>query len=291
MLQGFRPAAKRETLPLTRMARSAVKGNNGVNIDGYRDYRGVPVIGAWRWLPEYEFGITHEIAVAEAYAPLHALEWVFIVLLVLLAGAMIATAVSYFRRRQTQSALAELNDRLRQEQYFLHTLMDNLPHSIYFKDTASRFLRISQALAQRFGLNDPSEAVGKTDFSFFTHEHAQQAYDDEQALIKSGEAVLGKVERETWPDGRQNWVITVKLPLRDPQGTIVGTFGVSRDITEQIKTEDALRKAKEQAELASRAKSDFLANMSHEIRTPMNAILGMTELVLGTELPPTSAST
>jgi two-component system sensor histidine kinase/response regulator len=287
LLEGFRSHAPRESLPLTRMAASAVAGKNGVDIDGFRDYRGVPVVGAWRWLPEYGFGITHEIAVAEAYAPLHALERVFLLLLTLLAGAMIASAVFHIRCRHTESALAGLNDRLQQEQYFLHTLLDNLPHSIYFKDSSSRFLRISKALSQRFGLKDPAEAVGKTDFSFFTNEHAQQAFDDEQALMKSGKAVLGKVERETWPDGRQNWVITVKLPLRDAQGEIIGTFGVSRDITEQIQTEDALRKAKEQAELASRAKSDFLANMSHEIRTPMNAILGMTELVLGTDLPPT----
>lgn len=287
LLEGFQSDAPRETLPLTRMAASAVSGENGVDIEGFRDYRGVPVVGAWRWLPEYGFGITHEIDVAEAYAPLHALDRVFVILLLLLGVAMGAGAVFHLRRRQSETALAALNERLKHEQYLLHTLMDNLPHSIYFKDASSRFLRISKALAERFGLKDPGEAVGKTDFSFFTNEHAQQAYDDEQTLIESGEAVLGKIERETWPDGRENWVITVKLPLRDPQGDIIGTFGISRDISEQIQTEDALRKAKEQAEQASRAKSDFLANMSHEIRTPMNAILGMTELVLSSELAPT----
>ena len=65
--------------------------------------------------------------------------------------------------------------------------MDNLPDHIYFKDRESRFIRINKALAEFLGLNDPAQAVGKTDFDFFTGEHAQQAYDDEQNIIRTGQ--------------------------------------------------------------------------------------------------------
>ena len=105
---------------------------------------------------------------------------------------------------------------------------------------------------------------------------------DEQEIFRTGQPVLDKEEKETWPDGRVTWVATTKMPLYDEAGQIVGTFGISRDITERKQAAEALRAAKEAAEAANRAKSAFLANMSHEIRTPMNAIIGMTELVLDT---------
>ena len=549
LTQGFRPALPRKSWPLTQMASSATQGENKVDVAGYRDYRGMLVVGAWRWLPTYEFGVTREIDVAEAYATFYTIRQVFLGWLGLFASALVASITLHQRRQRAEqlreraqeslvsitnrfqavldsatqvaviatdmsgritvfntgaermlqyraaemvgcqtpavfhleSEVREHGDRLSQEfgrsikgfdvfveyakqgkyeerewtyvrkdgshltvnlvvtalrdssgemagflgiskdvteskrtevalrykRFLLQTLMENLPDSIYFKDSTSHFLRISKALANRFGLSDPQSAVGKTDFEYFTREHAERAQADEKELMSSMEPLIDKEERETWPDGRRTWVATSKFPLRDETGRIVGTFGISRDITERklaeerfrlvveaslnallmvdesgkivllnsqaeklfgytriellgqsiellvpstirgshpqlrasyfkkpevramgsgrdlqgirkdgssvpieiglspLETEDgvfalasviditarkgledSLRAAKDAAEANSRAKSDFLANMSHEIRTPMNAIIGMTELVLGTDLPP-----
>ena len=136
-------------------------------------------------------------------------------------------------RKQAEEVAAE-------ESNLLNTLSNSLPDAIYFKDMESRFIRVNQAQARQFGLSDPAQAIGKTDFDFFTEEHAQPAYEDEQVIIRSGQPLVAKEEKETWPNGRTEWVSTTKMPLRDQAGRIVGTFGISRKVTERKQAEDAL---------------------------------------------------
>jgi hypothetical protein len=179
-------------------------------------------------------------------------------------------------RKETKEALAY-------EKHLLHTLMDNVPDAIYFKDLQSRFIRVSKQMAELFGVDAPAKLLGKTDFDFFTEEHARPAFEDEQKVIQTGLPIF-REEKETWLTGRETWASTVKLPMRDERGQISGTFGISRDITERVRSEKDLQRAKEAAESASRTKSEFLANMSHEVRTPLNGVIGMIDLLLDTEL-------
>ena len=132
-----------------------------------------------------------------------------------------------------------------QEHDLLHTLMENTPDHIYFKDTESRFIRINKSLADWFGLSHPEDAIGKTDFDFFADEHARTARADEEYIMASGTPLEAQEEKETWPDGRETYVSTTKGPLRNEDGQTVGTFGISRDITAHKHAEDALRESEE----------------------------------------------
>ncbi|MGI9241725.1 MAG: PAS domain-containing protein, partial [Verrucomicrobiales bacterium] len=176
-------------------------------------------------------------------------------------------------------SLKKGGETLESERRLLHAMMEHLPDHIYFKDADSRFIMVSRALARHFGFDSPEEAIGKNDRDFFTEEHAAAALEDEKLLMLTGEPMVGKEEEETWTDRPSTWVSTTKMPLRNERGKVIGTFGISSNITSRKHAEVAMGEAKQAAEEANRAKSDFLANMSHEIRTPMNAILGFTELL------------
>ena len=138
-------------------------------------------------------------------------------------------------------AVSQADDRL-----LIDALLNTTPDHIYFKDLNSRFICSSKTQAAKFGLKDPSEAMGKTDFDFFSAEHAQQAFKDEQWILQTGQSIVDKEEKLTWPDGRVTWASTSKMPLRDKDGRVVGTFGISRDITvRKLAEERAARYADE----------------------------------------------
>ncbi len=132
------------------------------------------------------------------------------------------------------------------EGFLLQTLMDNIPDAVYFKDRRSRFLMISRAHAKKFGLIDPTQAAGKSDADFFSQPHAQQALADEEKILRSGQPMVDIEESETWPDGSVTWASTTKMPLRNQSGRIVGTFGISRDITKRKRAEEALAERTQQ---------------------------------------------
>jgi PAS domain S-box-containing protein len=126
-------------------------------------------------------------------------------------------------RKRVEEALAH-------EQYLMNAIMNNFPDHIYFKDKESCFIRINKSMTRFLGLSDPDQALGKSDSDFFTGEHAKQAYEDEQNIIQTGQ-FLNIEEKETHHNRPDTWVSTIKLPLHDQEGNIVGTFGISRDIT------------------------------------------------------------
>ena len=213
--------------------------------------------------------------------------------LVLVIGFLLSAFLAVYvktiegRNQEIQGLLEERTEQLKQsnekfavEHFLMSTLLEHSPDLIYFKDSDSRFVRASDALARHLGYDSAADLISKSDSDVFDAEQSGEYRADEQKIMASGKPLIGKEERQTAADGRTVWISTTKAPLQASDGEIVGIFGISRDITDT-------KLAKEVAESANVAKSDFLANMSHEIRTPMNAIIGMTELALETGDPRT----
>ena len=113
----------------------------------------------------------------------------------------------------------------------LLALMDTIPDKIYFKDLQSRFVRNNPAHARSLGAPSPQFVLGKSDADFFSRAHADRALADEQTIIRTGQPIIGQVERLTLLDGKLAWASTTKMPWRDSSGKVIGTFGISRDIT------------------------------------------------------------
>ena len=126
------------------------------------------------------------------------------------------------------------------ESALLRVLMETSPDRIYFKDLQSRFVRNSAAHARSLGVASPEECIGKSDFDFFSREHAERAFADEQDIIRTGVPIIAKIERLTKLDGSKGWASSTKMPWRDAAGRIIGTVGLTRDITAAKDAEEKL---------------------------------------------------
>ena len=138
----------------------------------------------------------------------------------------------------TPRKLAE--QELLEERHLMRLLIDNVPLNIYFKDSDSRFTLVNKSMAKWNGFKNPDDVIGKTDHDLFRDDHADQALKDEQQILESGAPILGYVEKETQPGGDEAWVLTTKMPLVDRGGEIIGTFGVSSDVSELVRTQQSL---------------------------------------------------
>lgn len=138
---------------------------------------------------------------------------------------------------RTVAELATMKSSLEKEKYLLDALMDNIPDAIYFKDGSSKFIRVSKYLASHFS-GSVEDLIGKSDFDFQDKSRAQQAYDDEKNIMATRKPKIDYIEKEVMTDGSEHWVSTTKMPLINGKGEVVGTFGISRDVTRLKKLEN-----------------------------------------------------
>jgi PAS domain S-box-containing protein len=155
------------------------------------------------------------------------------------AALLSAKVARHAERGACTKRQRELEAELRHDGELLRALLQNIPDAIYFKDTEGRFTRANRHVPYK-GNNSPDEVIGKTDFDFFAEQHARAAFIDEQRIIRTGEPIIDKEEKEIYPDGSTTWLSTTKAPIMDENGRVTGIVGISRDITNRRMAEEAL---------------------------------------------------
>lgn len=155
----------------------------------------------------------------------------------------------------------KLQKELSNEQSFLAALLTNSSDHIYFKDKDSKFIKVSDSFANRHG-KKIKDVIGKTDFDYFGKNHAKEAFLDEQEIIRSGRSIVGKEEKEDWPNGETTWVSTSKMPFYNSKGEIIGTFGISREITALKRSEEEKINLVEFEKITSKIATVFLKHSS-----------------------------
>ena len=142
-------------------------------------------------------------------------------------------------RAAAESRLA-LERHMTDERSLLRTLIDNMPDQIYVKDVDGRFVLANNATAACIGVAGPDDLLGKSDLQLFPGECGQQFYDDEQNVIRSGQALLDQLEENINNNGVRRWYSTTKVPLQDEQGKVIGIVGMSRDVTLRVAADEAI---------------------------------------------------
>jgi PAS domain S-box-containing protein len=184
---------------------------------------------------------------------------------------VMASTIDITRRKKAYDALMNSEGQLR-------ALLDTIPDLIWLKNADGVYLSCNAKFERLYGAKE-TEIIGKNDYDFVDEELADFFFRNDRRAIEAGKPTVNEEQVTFANDGHEEYLETIKSPMYDSSGKLIGVLGVGRDITERKHAEDILLHAKMDAETANRIKSEFLANMSHELRTPLNSIFGFSQLL------------
>jgi PAS domain S-box-containing protein len=253
----------RDSQPPTLMALNAIDKKSGVNIDGYRDYRGVFVVGAWQWIDDFDIGIVTEIDYAEIFKTKSTvLNWMFVLIGVLL---FFVTLLFIFNKKALKTE-EQLNN--------LKLALDG--HAIVSIADSDGKIQYANRKFEEISKYSKEELLGKDHNIINSGYHSKEFFKDMWDTILTGQVWHGELKNRS-KDGTFYWVATTILPIVDNDKKPKEYISIRTDITTQKEIQMELALSKQKAEKNAKLKSIFLSNMSHEIRSPLTAVIGYAE--------------
>lgn len=188
--------------------------------------------------------------------------------------------------RQKLEENQRIRENLSRETALLNSMLKTLPDYVYFKDTESRFLRISESMVSLFGARTSDEIIGKSDFDYHPPKDAKRYYDEEQEIIRKGEGFVDEIRQGVDENGDELWTSVTKLPMFDKSGKCIGTFGISKDITKIKQLEIQVKEQYEkllQSQEELKAANEELHAQEEELRVANEELEEKTKILIENE--------